>query len=721
MATRNKRRKSAPKRVAIIGGGCAALTTAWELTQPQLAGEFDVTVYQLGWRLGGKGASGRGANDRIEEHGLHLWMGHYDNAFRLIRQCYTELDRDPAKCPIATWRDAFEPDRYVGLADRTADGGWRRLMAHFPPIAGLPGDPRDRSLPTTVAGYVSRAIRLLLALLRAAQSVDGLQSAVDAAYANGAPPGVAHRDTVVAEIDRFLRYGVVASLTAVMQAVHALEAIVALLPGVPNQLLERFLDAIGRTTRARLEPLLAGDVEQQYLWEIIDIVLAQIRGTIKFGLISDPRGYDAINDYDTREWLALNGAAQRSLDSAFIRGLYDLGFAYEDGDPAKPGMAAGQGLRGGMRMFLGYRGALFWKMQAGMGDIVFAPLYEALKRRGVKFEFFHRLTNVGIGRETGGAHCVTRLEFDVQARVKGGGEYQPLIDVKHLPCWPAAPLWNQLHRGATLQAERRDFESFWDQRRVATRKLRVVDDFDFVVLGVSIGAVPHVCREILARDQRWRDMVTHVKTVSTQCFQLWLKSDLAELGWHDEPPNLSAFVDPFDTWADMSHLANAESWPQTPGSIAYFCSVLPLRAPGKKALRNAEYPAKHKLRVRKNAIRFLDKDIGHLWPNAARNGRFRWKKLLHAIDEQRDHPFDSQFWIANVNPTDRYVLTLPGSIKYRISPLDDTYDNLTLAGDWTDCGFNFGCVEAAVMSGRIAAHALARYPSLDDIDGYDQP
>src|SRR3954463_6931087 len=54
-------------RVAIIGGGCASLTTAFELTRPELAGRYAVTVYQMGWRLGGKGASGRGVHDRIEE------------------------------------------------------------------------------------------------------------------------------------------------------------------------------------------------------------------------------------------------------------------------------------------------------------------------------------------------------------------------------------------------------------------------------------------------------------------------------------------------------------------------------------------------------------------------------------------------------------------------------------------------------------------------------
>src|SRR5581483_8745209 len=79
---------SRPKRVAIVGGGCGAMAAAFELTRPELQGQFAVTVYQVGWRLGGKGASGRGPGGRIEEHGLHLWMGFYENAFRLLRECY---------------------------------------------------------------------------------------------------------------------------------------------------------------------------------------------------------------------------------------------------------------------------------------------------------------------------------------------------------------------------------------------------------------------------------------------------------------------------------------------------------------------------------------------------------------------------------------------------------------------------------------------------------
>ena len=40
------------------------MSAAFELSRPEHEGRYEVTVYQLGWRLGGKGASGRGAAAR---------------------------------------------------------------------------------------------------------------------------------------------------------------------------------------------------------------------------------------------------------------------------------------------------------------------------------------------------------------------------------------------------------------------------------------------------------------------------------------------------------------------------------------------------------------------------------------------------------------------------------------------------------------------------------
>src|SRR6185436_16609870 len=109
---------------------------------------------------------------------------------------------------------------------------------------------------------------------------------------------------------------------------------------------------------------------------------------------------------------------------------------------------------------------------------------------------------------------VEALEFDVQVEVKAC-EYQPLVDVQGLPCWPAAPDYGQLVDGARLAQEGHDFESPWDRRRARGRTLRVCDDFDLVVLGVGLGAIPQVCGDLVARDPRWRAMVSHVRTVAT--------------------------------------------------------------------------------------------------------------------------------------------------------------------------------------------------------------
>jgi uncharacterized protein with NAD-binding domain and iron-sulfur cluster len=728
-----------PIRVAIVGGGCAAMATAWELTQPAQGKRFEVTVYQLGWRLGGKGASGRGACGRVEEHGLHLWMGHYDNAFRLMRECYAELSRSPDH-PLATWRDAFKPDPYVGLTHPAKGGDWQRLMARFPAMPGSPGDPRDTGALTSVTDYLQRTVQLLIELVQSARAVDDLATAHNGhttGEPSGTPAAPAHRLSIEAlrtSIGEVLGLGQVATFTVLKHALGLLGIAIGKLPLVPDDLVDQLINRISGFIDSLLRPHIERSTSVRYVWEIVDIVLAQLRGSIRFGLASDPRGFEVIDDYDIREWLRINGASEAALESAFVRGLYDLAFAYEDGVSDRAGIAAGQGLRGGLRMFFQYREALFWKMQGGMGDVVFAPLYEALKARGVKFEFFHKLVNTGMAggrgtgdKGTGDTPHVASLTFDVQASMRTG-TYNPLVNYDGVDCWPAEPVWSQLRDGELLQARGTDFESFWEHTRVGRKRLECGRDFDFVVIGISVAALPYACEEILARDARWQRMVEEVKTVPTQALQLWLKPDLKALGWNESPPNLSAFVDPFDTWADMSHLVAVENWPvrpeSTPRTIAYFCNVLPCPPLEEDDLADGDYPRRWLAQVKSNAIEFLDRDVKVLWPRAADANGFHWHLLANGTDlpDQTDERrIETQYFRANVNPTDRYVLALPGSLQHRISPLDRTYDNLTIAGDWTDCGFNVGCVEAAVMSGRLAAHALSLYPPLETIDGYDHP
>ena len=202
-------------------------------------------------------------------------------------------------------------------------------------------------------------------------------------------------------------------------------------------------------------------------------------------------------------------------------------------------------------------------------------------------------------------------------------------------------------------------------------------------------------------EARWQAMVNHVTTVPTQSLQLWLRPTEAELGWPHGGSTVSGYPSPFDTYASMSHLIPRESWPDTnrPGTIAYFCSAL--RTEGTDDSEIA-----HKI-VRANVAELLTGRIEHFWPAARRpEGGFNWE-LLHTDDDAPGgDPLDSQYWRANVDPSDRYVQCMPGSVVHRLRADRSGYRNLFLAGDWIDNGLNAGCIEAAVISGIQAANAV---------------
>lgn len=683
------------------------MAAAWELSRPEHGGRYQVTVYQEGWRLGGKGASGRGPNGRIEEHGLHIWLGFYDNAFRLMRQCHAELEAQGLRDVFGDWRDAWTPENDIALFSPAEGGGFERWETRLPPRPGLPGDPLPPGQVFSLPYYLSRAFDLFRAMV--------LDTTMDArgVFASG-PDEAVNAASLMA---RLASLGAFASAAALAEGLGVMAMLLRELSAPTAGLLDA-AEAVTARLRQWLEDKLLARDERRFLWEIADLSLACVLGLIRQGVLYDQRGLDALDDYDCREWLRMNGASMRSLQSPFLRGLFDLAMSYEGGDPERPALSAGQGLRGSIRTFFGYRGAFMWRMRAGMGDVVFAPLYIALERRGVRFDFFHRLTNVGLAAS--GDH-VASLTFDVQAKTPEGRAYAPLVEVAGRPCWPSKPDFSQLEDGARLEAECRNFESHWDRRRVAERTLEVGHDFDLVLLGVGVGAVPFVAGEIVARDERWTRMVREVKTVASQAFQVWLNEDLGALGWQGPAYITGAFAKPFDTWCDMAHVIPEEAWQHPPRTAVYFCAALadPAQPPDDG---DAGYPARRTDEVRRAARAFLEGPVRALWPLAYEaSGRFRWDVLVAPEGASGPERFEAQYWRANVNPSDRYVIATPGGCHFRISPLDVGYDNLTIAGDWTDSGFHSGCVEGAVMSGLLAAHALCGSPKLEDIIAYDHP
>ena len=120
------------EKIVIIGGGMAGLTAAFELSDPDLADKFDITIYQMGWRLGGKCATGRNQSKhmRIEEHGIHAFAGSYYNALVMMKKTYDELNR-PASHPLPNFETAFPKKRSSFMWDYH-DNKMKKWVSYFP-------------------------------------------------------------------------------------------------------------------------------------------------------------------------------------------------------------------------------------------------------------------------------------------------------------------------------------------------------------------------------------------------------------------------------------------------------------------------------------------------------------------------------------------------------------------------------------------------------------
>jgi uncharacterized protein with NAD-binding domain and iron-sulfur cluster len=192
-----------------------------------------------------------------------------------------------------------------------------------------------------------------------------------------------------------------------------------------------------------------------------------------------------------------------------------------------------------------------------------------------------------------------------------------------------------------------------------------------------------------------------------------MSRDLTALGWTLRSPVLDGYAEPMDTWADMTHLVPREAWPPeaTPASLAYLCSPLPDDAPPPPRSEHG-YAQRQDARVHANALAWLDSASAGLWPRAWQAGRgFDWDCLV-APGSTATGParFDTQYWLATLNPSDRYVLAVPNSVFARIGTQGAGFANLYLAGDYLKTGMNVGCVEAATMGGMHASRAICGVP-----------
>ena len=673
----------AQKKVAILGGGIAALSAAFELTELDPDRElFDITVHTIGWRLGGKGAVGRNADAgyRAEEHGLHVWTGFYDNAFQLVDRVYEAMRELGLRPPFGSREDAFEGIDGCVLMEPASEGRWTSWPFHLKRNPGLPGTPNDQFFTT----------------------VDYFQSLV-----RKSSEGVNPFDVVVTWPAQVLPVWVTdeergkGPLKSAADRADALPSDSDEVSSEQRNHLEFLLDASLQHVRGSI-PTAKDDLRQAY-------IICEIALTIAFGMLRDGvlwLGFDCIDHLEWSDWMAANGCSEPSLNSAVVRGCYDYVFGFLDG---KPSVAAGTGTRILLKLVFAYRGSFFYLLRATMGELIFAPLFEVLRKREVKFSFFTRIDSIELSADGG---SVQTIRTTTQATVSNP-PYDPLISItdgrgNSLPSWPSHPKYELLNEGKELSDV--DLESAWAVfRAVDNPPLERGRDFDVVVLGIGLGAFDTICKDLVGRSPNWKRMVDAVKTTATMAFQAWTTVPTEDLGPNAPGTVLTGFAKQLDSWGDLSLMLPEENWSphDPPQGLAYFCGSFPDDKPVPAPYTDPKYPEKELQRAKTLTLEWINENLSALWPRVIDSRQaIRWNLFFDLKPRTGQSRLDAQYVRVNINPSDRYVLSVPSSVFERMRADESGVDNLYLAGDWVRTGINAGCIEASVMAGRAAASAI---------------
>ena len=688
-------------RVHILGGGPSALAAAYDLIKRS---NLDVTIYTAGWRLGGKCASGMGFMKRNEEHGLHLPLGFYENFFNQVRSAYQDVSAD---LRFSTWDEAFTKRNTV-VVEQLVRNEWFEWSFTFPDRSAA-----SHNLPGDLAGQ----------------------------YMAGNPSAPSDLERLANRIlERALKYGTSLAVSEVEGLADIGKGLLAAVREAAGDLsvddkLAR-LKAAHQDFRQGLATVNAtGEFAALKAHVYFELGVAGAEALLSLHAKNQP--LSSVDNLDFIEWLdqhALGGRlSDETRNSAPLKMAYELVFAYQNGDTARPRLAAGVGARGILRLLFGYEGAFAYDVTAGMGECAITPYFLALQKSGrVKFQFFSRLTKVELTEGRVGSFRLRR-----QATLKGP-QYSPLIGPQNTQ-WSATPLYDQLEEGVTLSNGNEladggfDLESSYSAwEGVGDDDVVQVAEGDFVVLAIPSTELTGIQMGFGPNQATWDQMLKKVTGVATLSAQLWLNCSLRDLGWPPtgidvpDPALFGGFIDPLGNIADMSRLIQQEAWQDpsrkgatdVPLGLLFLCGVFKDDAPPPPAGRPAaQYIADTQKKARQILDQWVTNDAPAIMPNIGGN-------VLYVPSEVAGGnvpAINVQYAGANVGPAHRYITSFPGTITARIPPdcrQSLGPSNLLLAGDWTDNGFNAGCLEAAVTSGRMAARAIigGEYPVYGEND-----
>ncbi len=748
------------KKIAILGGGLGALSAAYELTlNDDWQNHYELHLYQVGWRNGGKMSGGRGPHERIEELGLHLLLGFYHNTFRIFREVYEERDQRglAPEAPFRTLDDALLKNNSLLFVEYLP---WERQWVNWPLIVPERSGKSGEGIPTiednlkTIGGVLLELILGSPYLKEHGPFVQWLfdlffsesNGSAKSKLASEGPPQPAWLDrlfqaaeTELKQLGNLLNTGIHELFqwkenllkTFDRKGLSGIEQLDQILG-----ILGEFLKWLEKGLKEGLEKELKNNNELRRLYIIINFSIAAFKGVMKD--VYDPQShtfdFHRINHLDFRQWLADNGASELTRNSVLVQFFYNAPFnSLIDGNLQGGLIAAGTAM-----MFLtqgaSYKGSIFNQMRAGTADTLIMPLYQVLAARGVHFHFFHKVTSLEISSANPGK--IGAIEIERQIRLKDTSRpYDPVMKTASgVPAWPGEPLYDQIdptqaEQLKALFARGESLESPWCSWNGGEKiKLEEGRDFHEVILGIPVSALGDLSGAMIHGDpdrdraKRWNDMIHNIGSTQVMSAQLWLKPDLAGLGFDRDrwglarencAPNVVTYAYPVFSWLDQTQFLQIENWAENeeqPRMVAAFTNAMmdPVNMP---PYSHHKFNKEQKDRVRETMRQWLWDQMGWFFPNAtsaAAPAGLNWELLCspQSSEASASMRFDDQFFEAAVNPSDRYILALPNTEQYRMTPDNSGFENMVLVGDWTQFGANFGYMEGTVLSSIIAVKSL---------------
>jgi len=710
------------KKVTIIGGGMGGLTAAYELSKTkELRDTYDVTIHQMGWRLGGKCATGRGVKNRIEEHGIHGFIGSYFNAIKMMREVYSSWAK-PDTHRLSTFEKAF-----VLLGQSFY---WERRQKKM-----YKWHPDLSTLPDSGLGYedVDNLNDIFVWLQQYAKVI---QHQMKLAAEKASKVGDLNVKTNFLEInknlgnlaDAFSSHNTSLAYTKVLFnkdiSTNNSNPTIAF-RGNNDDPIENFPENKNRFDwqpyKAFIDspsviPQNAGDAVRRLALRA-DFLKTLLRGIRDDDI--ETRGFVSIDHVDFDEWLEKHGATAELMKSPLIVSTINLSFQYPNGDLGqKPVMSASSYVQWVLRLLV-YMESPYLLFAAGTGETLITPLYDVLKKRGVKFKFFEALTDITYDVNSSKVIEVSMLR---QAETLDGSCYKPLIKAQELDAWPNAPLYNQLKPSPKLKEV--DLEAPSEMPYGDRFKLLADVDFDSLILAIPPKSIEKCAKGLCDNHSEWNTVATQMATTATQALQIWTKKSVADLTEVREKFFLSGnFRTGFHGHVDFSKYLEFEDWDsKNVKGLVYFCGVL--KDPG--IIGNLGRRESANLVAGLNAKAMLTTVGVDIFPGATLQNTFATAhpdvfnfdeffvldKKLTGSERLKD-----QYYRGNVLPSERYTQCPPDTQSIRINPLQPKTVNMTGAGDWVDTGLNVGSVEGTVIGGMLAACFVAEELSPFEIVG----